>query len=83
MSLDFGTFWPKDDSRQIKTGPFMPTSQQSANDALARWQELRASGLTPDQRLQVLMDDFFAVPAPSIAEYEITLRNVAAEMEAA
>jgi hypothetical protein len=61
----------------------MASSQQTADEALALWQSLRAAGLTPDQRLEVLMRDFFAPPSPVDAEYEITLRYVAAVMEAA
>jgi hypothetical protein len=61
----------------------MSSAQQTANEALARWQALRAAGLTPDQRLEVLMADFFAPPSPTMAEYEITQRYVAAIMEAA
>lgn len=61
----------------------MPSPQQSANEALARWQSLRSEGLTPDQRLQVLMRDFFAAPELLDVEYEITLRQIADAMAAA
>lgn len=60
-----------------------PTSQQTADEALARWQALRSDGLTPDQRLEALMRDFFAPPSPSDLLYELTLRDVAAEMAVA
>lgn len=61
----------------------MASPQQTANESLARWQSLRSEGLTPDQRLQVLMRDFFAAPELLDVEYEIVLRHVAAEMVAA
>lgn len=61
----------------------MSSPQQTANEALVRWQSLRSEGLTPDQRLQVLMRDFFASPELLDVEYEIVLRQVAAEMVAA
>ena len=62
----------------------MPTSQQTANESLARWQALRAAGLTADERLAVLMRDFFeSVPTPLDCEYDATLRTIAAIMEAA
>jgi hypothetical protein len=55
-------------------------SQQQADASLARWQELRSAGLTPDQRIAALMADFWQ---PPIDLYEDTLRIVAAEMERA
>lgn len=61
----------------------MPSHQQTASEALARWQSLRAEGLTPADRLEVLMRDFFEPPSPTDLQYEITLRDVAAEMAAA
>lgn len=57
------------------------TSQQHADAALAQWQSLRA--LPPDDRIAAIMADFFAPPTVSEAEYDITLRDVAAEMEMA
>jgi hypothetical protein len=53
------------------------TPQQNANVALVIWQQLRAEGLTPEQRIERLMADFFAPVPPSDVEYEATLRNVA------
>jgi hypothetical protein len=61
----------------------MPSSQQTANEALIHWQALRAEGLTPAERLEVLMRDFFSPPSPSDLQYEITLRDVAFEMAVA
>lgn len=61
----------------------MPTSQQTANEALIYWQGLRNQGLSPVERLEVLMRDFFSPPAPEDIEYELTLRDVAFEMAAA
>lgn len=56
----------------------MVTPQQSADLALQQWQALRA--LPPDQRIDALMADFFAPPAETDLEYEITMRNVTVEM---
>lgn len=55
----------------------------TANEALARWQSLRTEGLSPADRLEVLMRDFFEPPNPSDILYELTLRDIAAEMAAA
>jgi hypothetical protein len=57
------------------------TPQQHADLALRQWQGLRS--LPPDERIEILMRDFFAPPPASDLEYEITLRNVAMEMESA
>jgi hypothetical protein len=38
------------------------------------------AGLTPDQRIEALMRDFFAPPPASDFEYETTLRDVAIAM---
>lgn len=59
----------------------MITSQQAADELLQRWQSMR--GLPPEDRIEALMANFFLPPTASDFEYEITLRNVAAEMEAA
>jgi hypothetical protein len=37
----------------------------------------------PDEQIASLVAQFFAEPSVTEAEYEITLRNVAAEMEVA
>jgi hypothetical protein len=57
------------------------TSQQTADLALAQWQALR--GLPPDERIEALMASFFLPPSETDMEYEITLRNVATEMQEA
>jgi hypothetical protein len=57
------------------------TSQMNADIALQQWQSLRA--LPPDERIEVLMAEFFSPPIASDLEYEITLRNIAMEMESA
>lgn len=57
------------------------TPQMSADAALQQWQALRS--LPPDERIEVLMAEFFAPPPESDLLYEITLRNVATEMESA
>lgn len=56
----------------------MTTRQQEADIALRIWQQHRA--LPPDERIEVLMAEFFRPPPPSDLEYEIVLRDVAAEM---
>lgn len=56
----------------------MVTPQQHADAALARWQSLRS--LPPDERIEVLMAEFFQPPPVSDLEYEITLRNITMEM---
>lgn len=61
----------------------MPSPQQTANEALFRWQALRAAGLSPDRRIEVLMDEFFAPPAPLDCEFDAIQREVTAIMEAA
>ena len=50
------------------------TPQEHASLALARWQELR--GLPPDDRIEILMQDFFSPPIALDCEYEATLRRV-------
>ena len=62
----------------------MATPQQIASEALLRWQALRGAGLSPDERLEVLMADFFA-PPPVACDvlYDATMREVAAIMESA
>lgn len=57
------------------------TPQMQANTALQQWQSLRA--LPPDERIEILMAEFFSPPLATDLEYEITLRNVAMEMEIA
>lgn len=54
------------------------TPQMQADLALQQWQSLRA--LPPDERIEVLMAQFFLPTPASDFEYEITLRDVAAEM---
>lgn len=55
------------------------TNQHKADAALQQWQSLRA--LPPDERIEVLMAEFFAPSIqPCDVEYEATLRNVAMEM---
>jgi hypothetical protein len=54
--------------------------QQSANLELAQWQALRNAGLTPEQRMERLMSDFFAPIPPSDIEYQATLNRIAEEM---
>jgi hypothetical protein len=56
------------------------TPQMQASLALAQWQELRNAGLTPGQRIEALMRDFFAPVPVSDFEYELTLRDVAMTM---
>jgi 23S rRNA A2030 N6-methylase RlmJ len=57
------------------------TPQRAADNALARWQQLRA--LSPEERIRALVADFFVPPLESDAEYEITLNTVAEEMSRA
>ncbi len=45
------------------------------------WQQLRAAGLKPEERLEILCRDFFQPPLASGAEYEATLRNVSEAMQ--
>lgn len=52
----------------------MVSSQQQANISLRKWQMYR--DLTPNERLEKLLADFFAPPAETKAEYEITLTRV-------
>lgn len=59
----------------------MTTPQQTADQDLARWQALRAAGLTPDERLEVLMREFFAPVPPCDVLYAATQREVTAIME--
>jgi hypothetical protein len=54
--------------------------QQSANLALCQWQALRNAGLTPEQRMERLMSEFFAPIPPSDIEYQATLNRIAEEM---
>jgi hypothetical protein len=56
------------------------TPQQQADITLARWQALR--WVAPEERIEILMRDFFAPVPPCDVEYEATLRNVAMEMAA-
>lgn len=56
------------------------TSQQQADDALARWQALRNEGLTPIERMERLMADFFKPPLALDIRYEDQLKAVTAEM---
>jgi hypothetical protein len=60
----------------------MPTSQQTADEAVIQWQSLRSEGLSPGERLEVLMRDFFAPVPPGDIEYDLTLRDVAEQMAA-
>lgn len=55
------------------------TPQMQANIALQEWQSLRA--LPPDERIEALMASFFLPPSATDLEFEITLRNVAMEMQ--
>lgn len=48
--------------------------QQYADAALQRWQELR--GLPPEERIEILFQDFFSPPIALDCEYEATLRRV-------
>jgi len=58
----------------------MITSQQSADVALARWQALRAAGMTPEERLASLVSDFFQVPLDLDVRYQDQTNAVAKEM---
>jgi hypothetical protein len=60
----------------------MTTSQQQADAALQKWQEFRRQGLTPDERIEILMREFFADPLASEVEYQAVCRRVAEEMSA-
>jgi hypothetical protein len=51
-----------------------------ADLALARWQELR--GLPSEDRIAILMADFFRGVPPGDVEYEATMRIVYEEMAA-
>lgn len=53
-------------------------SQQQADIALQQWQSMR--DLTPEERIDMLMFDFFFPPLVSEAEYEIQLHAVSIEM---
>ncbi len=55
------------------------TSQQTANEALAIWQAHRH--LPPEDRIEALMANFFLPPSETDAEYEITMRAIAEQME--
>jgi hypothetical protein len=59
----------------------MATNQQNADALLQIWQASRA--LTPDERMSILMRDFFRPVPPSDMEYAAQLAAVSAEMEAA
>lgn len=54
------------------------TTQQHADAALGRWQELR--GLPPEDRIEILMQDFFLPPIELDVKYENTLRRLSEEM---
>ena len=56
----------------------MVTPQQHADAALARWQELR--GLPPEDRIEILMQDFFRPPIALDVRYEDTLRALSDAM---
>lgn len=60
----------------------MVTRQQNADDALAKWQSLRNEGLTPIERMERLMADFFLPPIELDTKYEDQLRAVTTEMMA-
>jgi hypothetical protein len=57
------------------------TSQQSADAALQKWQELRNAGLTDEQRIERMFAEFFAPPPTSSIEFDITMRKVHEEMQ--
>jgi hypothetical protein len=59
------------------------TPQASASLALAEWQNLRAAGLTPEQRIEELMRSFFLPPIDLDVRYSDTLQAVAEEMSVA
>lgn len=54
------------------------SSQQAADQALARWHELR--GLPPEERIAIMMEDMFRAPGPLECEYEATLRRISEEI---
>lgn len=54
------------------------TNQQFADAALSRWQELR--DLPPEDRIEILMSDFFRPPAISDVEFEAAMRMVSEVM---
>ena len=56
----------------------MPTPQQTADQALAQWQEMRA--LSPEVRIERLMADFFKPPIALDVKYQDALEHVAREM---
>ena len=56
----------------------MVTPQQHADAALARWQELR--GLPVDDRIKILVEDFFQPPIALDVRYEDTLRALSDAM---
>lgn len=58
----------------------MQTSQQHADTALQQWQQLRNAGLTPQQRIERLVSEFFAPPINLDVKYEDQLRAVTMEM---
>jgi hypothetical protein len=58
----------------------MATNQQQADHLLGIWQASRE--LPPDERMSILMRDFFRPVPPSDMEYAATLRDVAFEMAA-
>jgi hypothetical protein len=61
----------------------MATPQQTADEALARWQALRNAGLTPDERIERLFRDCFSPPSECDVLYDATMREVTAIMEGA
>jgi hypothetical protein len=58
----------------------MTSSQQTADHLLSIWQASRE--LPPEERMEILMADFFSPLLPCEAKYEATLHNVALEMAA-
>lgn len=56
----------------------MPTPQQTADQALAQWQEMRA--LPPEVRIERLMAEFFLPPISMDNRYSDVLAAVAQEM---
>ena len=52
----------------------MVTRQQIADAALARWNEL--IGLSHNDRMQIVMEDFSRTPPPLDSEHEAALRLV-------
>ena len=54
------------------------SSQQFADAALQRWQELR--GLDPESRIEILMAEFFRPPFNLDVRYEDVLKAISMEM---